>query len=157
MKVEIENKAELIEDSVDVAQYKKERLVYLVFLLVAEAAVVALSVAGQGLGLMPVAVLIALAFLGMMVYFRFKIRNITMDPERYDFYEVKLIDPDERGKNVCFSAEFELANGEIMRAETNPICATSGNMRPHYSRFENRKVLAAYDEELGQLIVVEVL
>lgn len=150
MKVEIENKAEMLEESVDVGLYKKERLFYLIFCVLA-------AVATGVLGLWPVMILVALVFVIMMVYYRHKIRSVTIDPERYDFYETTLIDPDERGKNVYFSVEFELPNGETMRADTNPICATSGNMKPHYSRFENKKALIAYDEELGQVVVAELL
>lgn len=157
MKVEIENKAEMVQESIDVAQYKKERNVYLVFCVIALVVIVGISAYSGSIGLLPIAAFVALAFVMMMAYYRHKIRSITIDPERYDFYETKLIDPNERGKNVCFSVEFELTNGETMRAETNPICATSGNMKPHYSRFENRRVLIAYDEELGQVVVAELL
>lgn len=157
MKVEIENKAEMLADSIDVAQYKKERKIYGIFCAIAAAVIIGMSVYTGTVGLMPVLVLVVLAFVLTMVYYRHKIRSITIDPERYDFYETKLIDADERGKNVYFSVEFELANGETMRAETNPLCATSGNMKPHYSRFENRKVLIAYDEELAQVVVAEIL
>ena len=157
MKVEIENKKEMVEQSIDVSQYKKERMVYLIFCAIAAAVIIGISVyVGNG-GLLPVLVMVVLAFLLMMVYYRHKIRSITIDPERYDFYETKLIDAWEVGKNVRFCVEFELANGETMRAETNSICATSGNMKPHYSRFENKMVLIAYDEELGQVVVAELL
>lgn len=158
MKVEIENKAEMVQSSVDVAQYKKERMVYLVLCAIAAAVIIGISTYSGSIGLLPVLVMVVLAFLLMMVFYRHKIRSITIDPERYDFYETKLIDADQRGgKNVCFSVEIELANGEMMRADTNTICATGGNMKPHYSRFENRKALIAYDEELAQVVVVELL
>lgn len=158
MKVEIENKAEMVENSLDVAQYKKERMVYLIFCAIAAAVIIGLSAYTDSIGLLPILVLVVLAFLLMMVYYRHKISSITIDPERYDFYETTLIDAQQSGgKNVYFSVEFELSNGETMRADTNPLCATSGNMKPNYTRFENKKVLIAYDEELGQVIVAEML
>ena len=77
MKVEIENKKEMVEQSIDVSQYKKERMVYLIFCAIAAAVIIGISVyVGNG-GLLPVLVMVVLAFLLMMVYYRHKIRSIT--------------------------------------------------------------------------------
>ncbi len=77
-----------------------------------------------------------------------KYRGIVRAPERYRLFESVLRDPQPWfARTVCFTVTLTAANGQRIETQTDAIFASAGLIKPHFSEYQNKKALIAYDGE----------